>query len=334
MLENCTFGMEIEAGGMKRRTILPDGCKWCTKDGSIINPNGVGNDPKGVYNLIGGEIQTRACNSEQELADLVVHILKITDAPVINIPTAMHVHIKIPAFLDPKNIETVKSFMLWNQDVYPKLVKYISKLPDLSMITRDKYSNDIQYKNALRTFKDKSRSRFSVLTEKQVSIVKSSTAKNVDELVNSLAINKDGKPLWSIFKRTGVNFKKMRSVDIGTIEFRTFNATSNPEEILNIISFPRQYIQCFLDGMTADQVIEKFKNVRYPSDYGWIDDDEKLAMTHYYTDHDKMKRTDIINYIEKKLLQGEILLKDLDYPEFWIKKLGSEYERVLSYSKN
>jgi hypothetical protein len=47
-----------------------------------------------------------------------------------------------------------------------------------------------------------------------------------------------------------------------------------------------------------------------------------------------MKRTDIINYIEKKLLQGEILLKDLDYPEFWIKKLGSEYERVLSYSKN
>lgn len=331
-LDDCTFGMEIEIGGADRTAILPEGNKWCTKEGSVINDKGISNDPKAEYCLLGGEIQVKPAKSEDELVLRALSLIDIIKAPAVTVPSTMHIHIYVPDFHKPENLQVVKDFMMWNQKWYPEVGPMISKLPPMSHFTKDNYPNPLCLKQVLRAFKDKYRSRHSIFSKGIEDKILESTHDTVTGMINSFAPqNKKGDPMWNIFRRTGVNFKKLRSGDLGTIEFRMFTATEDPELLRNIIEFPKKYIECFLrDG----NPVEEFKDTQFPEYCGWLDDNEEYALNHLYTDSDKLKRPEIVEFLKGKLLSKELLLSDLGYPPFWLGQLGMKYYELEEYSKS
>ncbi|MEN6369497.1 MAG: hypothetical protein ABFD77_07360, partial [Thermotogota bacterium] len=57
--DSFTYGVELEYADVKFGNPLPNGCAWNTKDNTIVNSNGIANDPLGKLWLFGGEINTR-----------------------------------------------------------------------------------------------------------------------------------------------------------------------------------------------------------------------------------------------------------------------------------
>lgn len=324
-LKNSTFGLEIEAAYMDRSTDLVGEGTWCKKEGSIIHRDtGIGNDPRGIYNGFGGEVQVTPTNSEQDLISRTLKILKMTQCPEIDMPSTMHSHIRIPELHEKENLDIVKHLILYSQKWWKPLMEIVSPLPTLDEI-KENFSYDKNHlKMMTKEYKDKYRSRHSIYSEKQIArFIEKDT---LEDLIDNMTVFNPNtkKPIWNIYNRTGLNFAKMR---FSTIEFRCFSASSDPAIIKNIVEFPRLFILCALNNQNP---VEYFKSKDWPSYYNWTTWGKDQCDMWINTNACKNKRKDIIKYLKEKLLNHEISLKDLNYSSFWEKELGDDFQKISS----
>jgi len=321
LLGGSSFGIELEIANSDRTVELPEGNTWCRKDGSVINKNRVGNDPFGEYNLRGGEIQVKPQPDEDSLLDYVLMILNLTHCEEIMDPNTFHVHIRIPELLRDENVEILRHCINWSNRWNPLLLPMVSDLPSMAYIKRQQYHSPDQRKMFMRGYRDKHRSRHSVLPAGSMARVNDPEVKTVDDLINAMPPRrKNGQLSWNILPRTGVNYRKMLSTDIGTVEFRCFSGSSDPALIRNIVDFPRAYFQ---SALRDEDPRPRFEGLSYPGYYGWTAEPEEHSLRWLKTDHDKLKRKEIISNLEEMLLSREVLLGGLGYPEdFWRRRLG------------
>ena len=333
-LSECTFGMELEIANADRTTVLPEGNTWCQIEGSIINKNRVGNDPKAEYNLIGGEIQVKPQADEASLTEYVIGLLNLTKCEEIRDPNTFHVHIRVPGILLDENVEILRHCLNYSTRWGPILLPLVSDLPSMNLIRNQHYYSAPQRDMFIRAYTDKYRSRHSVMYPSALERINNPELKTIDDLIKATAPqNKKGDPIWISTPRNGVNFRKLRSGDIGTIEFRSFSGSSDPEVIRNIADFPRLYLQA---ALRDEDPRPYFEGKKYPGYYGWTIEPNEHSLRWLKTDHDKIKRSVIIDNLTEMLLSREVTLGGLGYPEdFWSKKLGDQaYTELLSYSKS
>jgi len=332
-LEGSTFGVELEIANADRTTVLPDGNTWCRKEGSIINKNRVGNDPFGEYNYRGGEIQVKPQKDEEDLVNYILHILELTKCETIRDPNTFHIHIRIPALLKDENIEILRHCLNYSNKWNPVLLPMVSDLPSKSLIHNQKYHSKEQRSMFLRAYRDKYRSRHSVLPESSLARVNNPEIKTVDDIINEMPPKQNGRPSWIILPRQGVNYRKLLSHDIGTVEFRCFSGSSEREIIKNLAEFPRLYFQA---ALRDEDPRPHFEGKKFPGYYGWTMEPNAHSIRWLKTDHDKVKREVIIQNVREMLLTKEITLGTLGEPEpFWRKNLGDQtYDDLLKYSRD
>ena len=324
-----TYGAEIEAAGMRRDTILDPETEgeWCTVEGSIHDRIlSIGNDPKGEYNLLGGEIKVRYGHSAREIEERIKKLLIKTQCPEINMPSTMHQHIRIPELSLDENLDILKHIVMYNQRWLPEIIDHISPLPDMDFIKSQKYESEEQRKMFIRAYKDKHSTRHSIYTDRQIDrMMKQTTFKDFINAIPDAWNSKTNTPMWGITMRTGVNFSKMRFSDGNTLEFRMFSASSDPEIIHNITHFPEAYIKCALEDIPPDFVYD----LKWPDFYNWTSEPNDRTIRWLKTDHDKLERKVIICNIKEMLLSKEISLKDLGNPlDFWKRELGDKFSSV------
>lgn len=329
LLAGSTFGAEMEVPNWHTSIDIGDMGTLCDKEFEIINYKGIGNDPKREYNLMGAEIQVRYAHSEEELVERIETIWETIGNPEITASPTLHVHIRPPELLKDENVDYLKQIMNYTFKWAPELLTLISPLPPMSMFNHVNYPNPDELAKIKDAYVAKYRHRWGTYTLNQMKKVLSATT--FEDTINSLAVkNKQGKPSWNIHTRGTFNFAKLRETDGQTLEFRMWSLTKDPEEIRNMVAFPKEFIKCALLDLNP---MEYFKDWKFPPVPGKEQMNYYAAPHFVYTDGRKCKRKEIIAYLKEKLLAKEILISDLGYPPFWKKELGEAYYSLEEYSK-
>jgi hypothetical protein len=267
-LEWATYGAELELADVDRSIVLPVGNKWCDKDGSICNSNGTANDPKAIFNRFGGEIQVAPANSPEELLETINSLYRILNvtSKSFNFSTNLHVHIRVPG-LDT-DLAALKRIAEYVQ-TYGKHLFQMIEPNDPPVMGR--YSTPEAYEGAYKRFKRRGHSHHYVVPKTVYKRMMEAQTPEQFWLAHAVK-DKEGKPLWHLVVRSGVNLKQLWE-DTKTIEFRHFTMSPDMDKMLSALRWPRIFLESvFADPwLTPEQIFAKHPELTFqgfwPYDY-------------------------------------------------------------------
>jgi len=237
-----TFGVELEYADVRFGNPLPAGCAWNTKDNTIVNSNGVANDPLGKLWPFGGEINTRPTGTPEEQARLVTEVITALDPkPVINYRDNLHVHVRVPGLAD--DLASCKRLLAYITGMAGEAFALVEPIPDP---VRADYPDDEAYEGALKRCRRRHKSHQHMLPDSRVhEMMRATTTRGFFE--GHAALGKDGKRAWFFSPRAGINLRQMWEAT-GTIEFRHFPGTLSEEEMFSCVEWCRLFLDAALNA--------------------------------------------------------------------------------------
>lgn len=223
---DLTFGVELEYADVKFGQKLPQGCTWNSQEHTLVNSNGVANDPKGKISQYGGEINTRPTSSIEEQVELFSEIISGLDPqPVVNHRCALQIHIGLRGLKN--DLPRLKTIVLYCSNNLEEIIKQVSPIPN--------------------SFGDSSFHRWVIGSRNTLpnpkQVIKMFAANTPEELyLAHFNYSKDGKPQKHLHKRWAVNLRSLWEND-ETIEFRFFPGTTDPEQFQYALTFCRDLLQ-------------------------------------------------------------------------------------------
>lgn len=224
-----TVGVELEWSDVDRHATIPDHLgKWSTEDYSIVNSDGHANCPTGETWRWGGEINTRPTVSALEQADITRELARML-SPTINYKDNLHVHVGAAFLLD--DLLLLKSVARRMREAEPFVYAVIEPLP---APTRDEYPNPEEFRGATKRWRRNLQSHQHSLSDERFAEMMAATT--VQEFKDAHASpTATGGRAWHIAKRPGMNMRSLWKH--GTIEFRHFPGTADPEEVESACSW-------------------------------------------------------------------------------------------------
>jgi len=310
-LTNYSLGCELEIGDIDVRTKLPEGSKFCTKDGSIMNSvNGTANDPKHEFNKFGGEIQTSIASTPSKLLDIVKGIYDTFGIlednnrdKYFNFTTNLHVHIHIPGLKN--NLPALKRIAKYTQFYGKELYNLIEPIP---VPIKSDYSSEAEYKGAWERYKRRKRSHHYVVPKNV--FTKMMLAKTPQEFYEAHAAkDKSGKLLWHLVVREAVNLKQVFS-ETETIEFRHFTMSRDLNKMYNALSYPSRFLSAVFSEfqLTPQELISEFSEHGFQEFHPYNYELDKIfQMTNIYHNSRPVAKA---NY-DKLISEGKLKKEDL-----------------------
>lgn len=244
-----TFGLELEWADWDNRQELPSCVSWNHQDYTIVNSNGVGNDPLGKVYHYGGELNTIPTDSIEKQVAVVEEAKRGVKNWTINYKSNLHIHIAVPGLIE--DLETLKRMQHWFHDNYKPIIDAVDNLKPFK--TGNKVCDaQVRILEGLRN---------RIVT--QVQLDRQDTAKTVEEFFNLEAPQtKDGKPMFHISPRMALNIRQLK--DTGTVEFRHFCSTVDPEEVYNAIRLCEIIFDSAIDGSSNAEALEYIRTHKMP----------------------------------------------------------------------
>lgn len=246
----ATFGAEYELGDVDRTVELPEGALWNFKDHSIANSTGIANDEKAKLYTLGGEINTVPTASIQEQLAIWQGIVKCQERIHINHRTNLHLHIHVPGLRE--DLGALKRLMRYVQEHQDRVYQLVEPIeaPD-----RANFFTEASYQGALARYKRRLISHQNRLKPKQVEACLA--AETPEEFINGHAPkDKNGKPLWALAVRGGINLSQLRETN--TIEFRHFTPTLDIDELESCFEWVYAFVRAALEtGESVDEIYAK-----------------------------------------------------------------------------
>lgn len=143
-----TYGMELEWADVDRHAVLPPELgSWNSKDYTIVNSDGHGNDPTGETWQWGGEINTVPTGTPEGQAAIVVALDEML-RPVVNYRCNTHVHVGVPGLADDLDgLKTMLRFILtWSEFVW----EHVDPIP---RPTRDEFVTAAEFEGAVKRWR-------------------------------------------------------------------------------------------------------------------------------------------------------------------------------------
>lgn len=233
-MSSWTFGTELELSDCERDTPLPGKSTWDVNDYTIVNSNGVANDPKAILWKFGGEINTEPATSVDAQVEVIAEVLKaLRPAPMTNYRSNLHVHIRVPGLAeDLGKLQRILSYTQAHGQQVFDLVDPLPAKPDDAPATK--------------RWKRRKRSHHYLLTEKCYQRAMSATTLS-DFRAAHAPLDYSGTPMFHLVQRSGVNLLSLWKHQ--TIEFRHFSLSLNLDELRNAI----RWCQVFLEAALGDQ---------------------------------------------------------------------------------
>ena len=249
--DRFTFGAELEWADVDIRTIPPvEWGKWDGKDATLVNSDGHANDPSGKTWGYGGEINTTPTDTIEEQVQNFTNLQQLL-TPTINHRCSVHIHIGVEGLKDDlDNLKKLFAYVQDNQDtVY-------SMLP-LPEPTAEQYPIKEDLKLALwykkqRTYWSKAR----VPPNRAEDIRNSVSPKNFYDC-HFMFNEKLNRRLYHIgIVRAGINVRAL--FKYGTVEFRVFPGTLDPDQLRDMFEFSRQFVHAALfdHSITAQNILD------------------------------------------------------------------------------
>lgn len=251
-----TYGAEHEWADWPLFRTLPEGYGRDRKDITIVNSNGVANDPTGKFYRFGGEINTPPTTTLLGQIDCLQELKNLLPEATINYRSNLHLHIRIPGLKE--DLEMLKQIQLYIHENMPLCFPIIQPMPRPK---REENESLESYNGHLRRWKRRKVSHQTLLTKKRLELQLS--ANTVEKFFNSEPPqSKAGKPLWHCQPRLCVNLRQLLETD--TIEFRHFAGTLSKEELETCLCWCFDFIMAALKNKPIQQVLAKYRTVPFP----------------------------------------------------------------------
>lgn len=235
-----TYGAELELVDWHLDTTLPDGCKWDRKDYTMVNSNGIANDPTGQLYRYGGEINTRPTTTIEEQVDIFGQIIQATSANV-NYRCNLHVHVGVPGLKG--DLEGLKNLQLFINRYMPSYYPVVEPIPQPN---HKEYAAAEAFKGAMKRFRRRRESHQYAMPEDRMKAVLDSSTPNEFWQAEAVRSGTD-RPMWHLTKRCGINLRQLFE-ESGTIEFRHFPGTLDPSEFHDSLLWCKLFVDHGLNG--------------------------------------------------------------------------------------
>jgi len=216
-----TYGVELEWPDVDVRTPLPDGWSWSRTDYTIVNSDGVANDPKHEIVLRGGELNSPPFYTSFEMGAAVDELAELLQ-PGHNYRSNTHIHIRMPGLED--DLPLVKLIAERVHDYLPGCIDVFDPLDEL--LSEQDTEEELRAAHERRRHSKRSRHYFTSETRHKMRL----QARNLEEfLACEVPHARNGRPCWSLAPREAVNLRSLKKH--GTVEFRCFSGTRSGLEV-------------------------------------------------------------------------------------------------------
>lgn len=310
---NWTYGAEHEWADWPLSTQLPEGYGRDVKDYTIVNSNGIANDPRGETCDIGGEINTPPTDSIVGQVECLNSLRRLLPMATVNYRSNLHIHIRVPGLQE--DLPALKQLQRYIHDNMRQALDIIQPLPkpvlgqvpptpepgaihrrDMTDAYGPEYFLDEEwYEGAVRRWKRRRVSHQTLLTPERVA--GQLEADTIDEFFKREVprAKKDGRPLWHCQPRVCVNVRQLLETD--TIEFRHFAGTMDPNIMHSCLTWCRDFLHAALNDIPIDQVLELYKTSMFPH---WPEYNHGLEIGYRATCHDhSIKHAQIVRNVER-----------------------------------
>ena len=243
-----TVGMELEWADVDRHAEIPSELgSWNDKDFTIVNSDGHANSKDGSTWRWGGEINTVPTETAAEQAH-IVHALVELLHPVINYRCNFHIHVK-PSVDLTQDLDQLKKVAVYFREAEPFVYEHIE--PILKPNQED-FPTKEEYKGAMKRYRRCLVSHHYRLPEARwEELLAATTPREVYEAHAPMKF--DGGRMWMIAPRPGMNLRSLWKH--GTIEYRHFPGTLNPQEIEDSAEWVMQFTQAAINGQPSVDVL-------------------------------------------------------------------------------
>lgn len=243
-----TYGAEHEWADHDIRTELPKGYGRDTHDITIVNSNGIANDPKGRLYKFGGEINTPPTHAIEGQVACLTELKKLLPAATINYRSNLHIHIRVPGL--GQDLELLKRVQ---RHIHANMPKALARIEPLPRPTGDEYPDAEELEGARRRWRRRRVSHQTLLTPKRLAGQLEATS--VEEFYNlEPPQNKVGKPLFHLQPRLCVNLRQHRETD--TVEFRHFPGTLDEVKLSTCLQWCYIYLRHALQDIPIDGLLK------------------------------------------------------------------------------
>lgn len=259
MTANCdprswSFGCEHEFGDIPMDAPLPEGYGWDRRDITIVNSNGIANDPTGEFYQFGGEINTPPTRTVRGQVDCLTELKGLFSKIDINYRSNLHVHVRVPGLKD--DLKSLKRVQLYIHQWMPQLFPLIEPLPRPSVA---EFPVEEELQGALRRWRRRQVSHQTLLSWKRVEFQQ--RADTVEGFFNSEPpLSNAGKPLWHAQPRLCVNLRQLLQTD--TVEFRHFPGTVLEAELETCVQWCRKFMVAALTEEGCTSLLEWVRKPR------------------------------------------------------------------------
>jgi hypothetical protein len=253
----ASYGAEHEWADHPLDRDPPQGFGRDVRDVTIVNSNGIANDPKGKTYRYGGEFNTPPTNTIQGQIDCMARLKEHYPEATINYRSNLHLHVRIPGLKD--DLQMLKQLQAHIHMHLPQvLANVVEPIPSPS---REVYTTEEEWKGARRRFQRRRVSHQTFLTDKRLSM--QSQAQTVDQFFNlEPPQSADGKPLFHLQPRVCVNLRQLLQTD--TLEFRHFPGTMDEEELEAAFEWVRRYTEHALEGLSIGGLAQEAEDWLLP----------------------------------------------------------------------
>jgi len=253
-----TFGAEHELADIPRTLSLPAGFSWDTHDITIVNSNGIANEPKGKGYPFGGEINTPPTETPAGQVAHLKTIKKLFPMAKVNYRSNLHVHVRVPGLRDDlKKLKLVQSY------IHQTMRKVLAQIEPIPVPLGLEYSDQADLDGAKRRYRRRKVSHHTLLPPARLE--HQLAARTLDQFYErEVPASKAGKPLWACQPRLCVNLRHLRA-ETETVEFRHFPGTLDENELLACVTWCERYLRYALDAKPIEELLKQFKRHLFPS---------------------------------------------------------------------
>jgi len=247
--KDMSCGAELEYADCYRFDKLPQGANWNNKDNTVVNSNGIANDPIGKVYQYGGEINTKPTIT---ISEQINHIQEIINTlkikPSINYRCNLHIHVRVNGLKD--DLESCKNLLSYIDNYQQRAFDIVEQIP--FPISTDK----TEYLWELKRYKRRKKSHQYKLPSSRVKAMMNATT--VEEFYQEHAPNTAKGRMWYFSPRAGINLRQMWE-ETNTIEFRHFPATLNMDEMRSCLEWCYIFLENALNkGEPPESLVDRF----------------------------------------------------------------------------
>lgn len=230
-----TYGLELEWSDVDKRIPLPETkAVWNWDDYTIVNTDGHANDPTGETWVYGSEINTLPTATIDEQIAIVADLAELLN-PATTYTNATHVHIAYePLKNDIALMQKFFEYTLANQDDFFRI----------AWRTSPAFGTPEQIKEANKYMATRSKIYIGKVPPNRITEIRQATTPQEFYEAHAPLSEKTGKRVWHLSARAGINMKSL--FKHGTVEFRCFPGSHDPEAIRQAMLFCDQFFKAAL----------------------------------------------------------------------------------------